>query len=194
MAHIILVTGGSRSGKSAHALNIAQRLDGPRVFVATCPALDDEMRARIQEHRKARQQAPQQSAPLHAAGQAGWRTLEETVDLPAALAQTGDSRVVLVDCLTLWINNLLHEAEQAGRAMEESDVQKHCEAVLRACAPLAGTVIFVTNEVGWGIIPENALARRFRDLSGRCNTVMAAGADEVVLVVCGLPIHLKKGD
>jgi adenosylcobinamide kinase/adenosylcobinamide-phosphate guanylyltransferase len=65
--------------------------------------------------------------------------------------------------------------------------------VLRACASLAGTVIFVTNEVGWGIIPENALARRFRDLSGRCNTVMAAGADEVVLVVCGLPTHLKKG-
>ena len=64
---------------------------------------------------------------------------------------------MLVDCLTLWINNLLYEAEQAGRAMEESDIQKHCEAVLRACAPLAGTVIFVTNEVGWGIIPENAL-------------------------------------
>jgi adenosylcobinamide kinase/adenosylcobinamide-phosphate guanylyltransferase len=180
MAHIILVTGGSRSGKSAYALNIAQRLDGPRVFVATCPALDDEMRTRIQEHRKARQQA-------------GWRTIEETDDLPAALARTGNSRVVLVDCLTLWVNNLLYEAEQAGRVMEESDVQKQCEAVLRACASLAGTVIFVTNEVGWGIIPENALARRFRDLSGRCNTVMAAGADEVVLVVCGLPTHLKKG-
>ena len=166
MAHVILVTGGSRSGKSAHALEIAQRLDGPRVFVATCPPLDDEMRARIQTHRKARQQA-------------GWRTIEETVDLPAALARTGDSRVVLVDCLTLWVNNLLYNAEQAGRAIEESDIQKHCEAVLRACAPLAGTAIFVTNEVGWGIIPENASARRFRDLSGRCNAVMAAGADEV---------------
>jgi adenosylcobinamide kinase/adenosylcobinamide-phosphate guanylyltransferase len=181
MAHIILVTGGGRSGKSAHALEIAQRLDGPRAFVATCPALDDEMRDRIQKHRRARQQA-------------GWRTIEETVDLPAALARAGDCRVVLVDCLTLWVNNLLYEAEQAGRAMEESDVQEQCEAALRACAPLAGTVIFVTNEVGWGIIPDNALARRFRDLSGRCNAVMAAGADEVVLVVCGLPIHLKKGD
>jgi adenosylcobinamide kinase / adenosylcobinamide-phosphate guanylyltransferase len=180
MAHIILVTGGSRSGKSAHALDIAQRLEGPRAFVATCPALDDEMRARIQKHRQARQQA-------------GWRTIEETVDLPAALAQTGDCRIVLVDCLTLWVNNLLYEADQAGRAMEESDIQKHCEAVLRAGASLAGTVIFVTNEVGWGIIPENALARRFRDLSGRCNTVMATGADEVIMVVCGLPIQLKKG-
>jgi adenosylcobinamide kinase/adenosylcobinamide-phosphate guanylyltransferase len=181
MAHIILVTGGSRSGKSAHALDIAQRLDGPRVFIATCPALDDEMRTRIQMHRMARQQA-------------GWRTIEEAVDLPAALARTADCRVVLVDCLTLWVNNLLYEAQQAERAMAESDIQKHCEAVLRACAPLTGTVIFVTNEVGWGIIPESALARRFRDLSGRCNTAMAAGADEVVLVVCGLSIPLKKGD
>jgi len=181
MAHIILVTGGSRSGKSAHALDIAQRLDGPRAFVATCPALDDEMLARIQMHRNSRRQA-------------GWRTIEETDDLASALARAADCRVVLVDCLTLWVNNLLYHAEQAGRALEESDIQKHCEAVLRACAPLAGTVLFVTNEVGWGIIPENASARRFRDLSGRCNTVMAAGSDEVILVVCGLPIHLKKGD
>ena len=181
MSHIILVTGGSRSGKSAHALEIAQRLDGPRVFIATCPALDDEMRARIEKHRKARQQA-------------GWRTIEETDDLASALARTGECRVVLVDCLTLWVNNLLYHAEQAGRAMEESAIQKQCEAVLRACAPLAGTVLFVTNEVGWGIIPENASARRFRDLSGRCNAVMAAGADEVILVVCGLPIYLKRGD
>jgi adenosylcobinamide kinase/adenosylcobinamide-phosphate guanylyltransferase len=181
MAHIILVTGGSRSGKSAHALEIARGLEGPRVFVATCPALDDEMRIRIQMHRKARQQG-------------GWQTIEETVDLPAALARAGDYRVVLVDCLTLWVNNLLYDAEQAGRTMEESDVQEHCEAVLRACARIAGTVIFVTNEVGWGIIPDNAPARRFRDLSGRCNTVMAAGADEVILAVCGLPVHLKRGD
>jgi len=181
MSHIILVTGGSRSGKSAHALEIAQRLDGPRVFVATCPALDDEMRTRIRMHQKAREQA-------------GWRTIEETDDLASALARTGECRVVLVDCLTLWVNNLLYHAEQAGRAMEESAIQKQCEAVLRACAPLAGTVLFVTNEVGWGIIPENASARRFRDLSGRCNAVMAAGADEVILVVCGLPIYLKRGD
>ena len=182
MAHIILVTGGSRSGKSAHALEIAQRLDGPRAFVATCPALDDEMRARIRKHRQGPASRP-----------AGGRSRRPTTS-PAALARAADYRVVLVDCLTLWVNNLLYEAEQAGRAMEESDIQKQCEAVLRACAPLAGTVLFVTNEVGWGIIPENALARRFRDLSGRCNAVMAAGADEVILVVCGLPIHLKKGD
>jgi adenosylcobinamide kinase/adenosylcobinamide-phosphate guanylyltransferase len=180
MAHIILVTGGSRSGKSAHALEIAQRLDGPRLFVATCPTLDDEMRDRIRKHRKAREQA-------------GWRTMEEPADLPGALARAGDCRVVLVDCLTLWVNNLLYSAEQAGHSLEESDIQKQCEAVLGACARLAATVIFVTNEVGWGIVPENALARRFRDLSGRCNTVMAAGADEVILVVCGLPVHLKKG-
>ncbi len=181
MAHIILVTGGGRSGKSAHALEIAQRLGAPRAFIATCPALDDEMRARIRMHRKAREQS-------------AWRTIEETDDLAAALARAADCRVILVDCLTLWVNNLLYHAEQAGRTLEESDIQKQCEAALSACAPLAGTVLFVTNEVGWGIIPENASARRFRDLSGRCNAVMAAGADEVILVVCGLPIHLKKGD
>ena len=185
MAHIILVTGGSRSGKSAHALDIAQRLGGPRAFIATCPALDDEMRARIRMHRKARQQLARAKSADDS---------RRPTTSPAALARTAHCRVVLVDCLTLWVNNLLYHAEQAGRAMEESDIQKHCEAVLSACAPLAGTVLFVTNEVGWGIIPENASARRFRDLSGRCNTVMAAGADEVVLVVCGLPIHLKKGD
>ena len=133
MAHIILVTGGSRSGKSAHALEIAQRLDGPRAFVATCPALDDEMRARIRMHRNARQQL----ALSESKGPGGGRSRRPSTS-PAALARTADCRVVLVDCLTLWINNLLYDAEQAGRAMEESDIQKHCEAVLRACAPLAG--------------------------------------------------------
>ncbi len=182
MAHIILVTGGSRSGKSAHALRPGQR---PR----RAARVRRDLPAAGRRDAGAHPQAPGSPASRPAGGRSKspW-TFRRRSRGPA------DCRVVLVDCLTLWVNNLLYEAEQAGRALEESDVQKQCEAVLRACAPLAGTVIFVTNEVGWGIVPENALARRFRDLSGRCNTVMAAGADEVILVVCGLPIHLKKGD
>jgi len=181
MARVVLVTGGNRSGKSSHALKIAQDIGGSRVFVATCPDLDEELRARIRKHREGREGK-------------GWDTIEATRDLAAVLSRAGEYRVVLVDCLTLWLGNLLHEAEQTGRSLEEGDVVKLCEALLLACSRRQGTVIFVTNEVGWGIVPENPLARRFRDLSGRCNQVMAAGANEVILMACGLPIWLKKGE
>ena len=178
MARIVLVTGGSRSGKSAFAQGMAERLRGPRAYVATCPVLDEEMRRRIQSHQVAR------------LGK-GWDTIEEPVDLCRVVRQAVNYRVLLVDCLTLWINNLLYEAEQAGRAIGEPEVERRSRAVLDACAEREGAILFVTNEVGWGIIPENALARRFRDLAGRCNQVMAARADAVVLTVCGIPLFLK---
>ena len=180
MASIVLITGGARSGKSTCALELARGFPAPRAYVATSSPLDDEMRVRVERHRRAR-------------GEAGWDTIEEPLDLGHALARarTRKCSVVLVDCLTLWINNLMHRAEQDGLTLEEDEVERRCREVLAACAEHPGTVIFVTNEVGTGIVPDNAPARRFRDLAGRCNQVMAAGAETVTMVVCGIPLHLK---
>lgn len=177
MSHIVLVTGGCRSGKSRFALALAESLPGPRLYVATCPVLDDEMRQRVARHQEER------------AGR-GWETLEETTDLAEVIAPSSH-RVILIDCLTLWINNLLYRAEQQGRLMEEKEISAACERVLDVSLLGDRTLVFVTNEVGSGIVPENPLARKFRDLEGRCNQLMAAKANEVVLVVCGIPMWVK---
>lgn len=181
MARIVLVTGGARSGKSTYARRVGEALAGPRALVATCPLIDDqEMLSRIRKHRSERD-------PRH------WDTLEEPLALGRVLREAGDYRVLLVDCLTLWVNNLMYEAEKKGGEVSEEEMEERCRDLLAACADRRGTVIFVTNEVGMGIVPENALARRFRDLAGRCNQVMAAGADEVTLMVSGIPLRLKGG-
>jgi adenosylcobinamide kinase/adenosylcobinamide-phosphate guanylyltransferase len=98
---------------------------------------------------------------------------------------------VLVDCVTLWVNNLMYRAEQNGVQLRESEFTRHCEEVLEAGSKRPGAVIFVTNEVGLGIVPDNALARRYRDLAGWCNQRLAIAAGTVTLVTCGLPLHLK---
>jgi adenosylcobinamide kinase/adenosylcobinamide-phosphate guanylyltransferase len=177
MARVVLVTGGCRSGKSAYAQNLAESLPGRRAYVATCPVVDDEMRRRIEKHRQARSQL--------------WETFEEPLLLDGAIRSTAAFPVVLVDCLTLWVNNLMYRAQQQGQDTGEEQVAANCGQVLAACKDRAGTVIFVTNEVGMGIVPDNAPARRYRDLVGRCNQVMAAGADAVALVSCGIPLFLK---
>lgn len=178
MASIILITGGSRSGKSSHAQKLAESMAWPRTYVATCPSVDKEMAARIARHQAQRQAA-------------SWSTLEAPLGLPDALRETRDSRVRVIDCLTLWVNNLLFEAQKQGKLLTEDDMANHCRNVLAACAELDGTVIFVANEVGMGIVPDNALSRQFRDLAGRCNQCIAAGADCVILVVSGLPVCIK---
>lgn len=178
MASITLITGGSRSGKSAHGQALAESIAGLRVYIATCPVLDEEMAARIEKHRIQRQMSD-------------WLTVEETTDLAAALRQSHRNAVRLVDCLTLWINNLLHEAEKQHRDLTEEDIARLCGELLCVCRELTGDVIFIANEVGMGIVPDNPLARRFRDLAGRCNQILAAGADRVILMVCGLPIDIK---
>ncbi|MFA4943250.1 MAG: bifunctional adenosylcobinamide kinase/adenosylcobinamide-phosphate guanylyltransferase [Lentisphaeria bacterium] len=181
MPQIILVTGGSRSGKSRYAEQRARALAAPRAYVATCEVGDAEMQERVARHQRDR-------------AAAGWHTLETPLDLAGALAGNGEFATVLVDCLTLWVNNLLfHRAPEDGELTEDA-IQEECERVLAAARRRGGAVVFVTNEVGLGIVPDNALARRYRDLVGRCNQAIAAGADEVVLVACGLPLTLKPSD
>jgi adenosylcobinamide kinase / adenosylcobinamide-phosphate guanylyltransferase len=178
MGDIILITGGSRSGKSAVAQKRAEELPGPRAYVATAPVIDKEMGERIRKHREARRGK-------------GWETIEETVDLAGVIRRAGEYRLLLVDCLTLWINNLLYEAERRGEHFTEEDAADRCRELIGAAAAFPGTVIFVTNELGMGIIPENETARHFRDIAGRCNQEIAAAAKTVTLVISGISLVIK---
>ena len=163
---ITLILGGARSGKTAHALAAAEATGRGLVMIATAEALDAEMEERIARHRAER--GPR------------WRTIEAPLDLVGALAQVGADETAVVDCLTLWVSNLMH----AERDLE-------AEAA-RLIAALPGRdVVLVSNEVGLGIVPDNALARRFRDAAGRLNQQVAAAADRVVFVAAGLPLVLK---
>lgn len=178
MSRVILITGGCRSGKSAFAQTQAERLPGRRLYVATGTATDEEMRARIASHQQARR-----------AG--AWDLREEPLNLVQALHDSREYPVVLVDCLTFWIGNLMFAASRSGKELDETQAAQEARAVFDTCRSLASTVFFVTNEVGWGIVPDNALARRYRDLIGRCNQIFAAEAETAVLVTCGIPQTLK---
>ncbi len=178
MARLILVTGGSRSGKSAFAQELAEAQPPPRIFVATCPVVDTEMAARIRRHQALRDQRR-------------WRTVEEETGLVRILEQLKGSPVVLVDCLTLWVNNLVYRASCHGREPDEEAMALEARRLCQATDHLVGTVIMVTGEVGSAVVPENRLARLYRDLVGRVNQEVARAADEVYLVVCGLPQRFK---
>jgi adenosylcobinamide kinase/adenosylcobinamide-phosphate guanylyltransferase len=178
MAEVTLVTGGARGGKSGYAQRLAESQPGARAFVATCPVLDEEMAARIARHRADR------------AGR-GWQTVEEPLHLAGALDRLHDVPVVLIDCLTLWVNNLLWRAEEGGERLAEEGLTPELDRLAAALAAHRGHVILVTNEVGWGIVPDNEVARRFRDLAGRVNQRVAALADRVVLMVSGCPVAVK---
>jgi adenosylcobinamide kinase / adenosylcobinamide-phosphate guanylyltransferase len=178
MAKIIFITGGSRSGKSAYGQQISEAISGVRTYIATCPVIDEEMADRIRKHKDARKKA-------------SWQTLEELTDLAGALRRSRASQVILVDCLTLWVNNLMYEAEQEERHIDEEVIGARCEDVEAVCRDLPGTVIFVTNEVGMGIVPENPVSRLFRDIAGRCNQIMAGHADVVIFMISGIPHYIK---
>ncbi len=181
MARITLITGGSRSGKSAFAQHLAEESPGTRLFLATCPVTDPEMELRILRHVRDRERA-------------NWDTVEEPVDLAGALQQAHRFDTVLIDCLTLWVNNLMFAAEGRNQALDEDQVRLETEQLLRAARAHPGEVIMVTNEVGMGIVPENASARRYRDLIGRCNQCAGRVADRVYLVSCGIPLFIKGND
>jgi adenosylcobinamide kinase/adenosylcobinamide-phosphate guanylyltransferase len=169
---IILVTGGARSGKSKYAEHRVIELGDRRLYVATAEAKDEEMVQRIAEHKTRRGD--------------DWVTIEEPVELSSALlGQRGRTDCVLVDCVTLWLSNLLLHRD-AAFAVEK------VEELVETLPGLDFHVVLVTNEVGSGIVPDNALARQFRDLPGWANQRIAAAANEVVLTVAGIPTIVKK--
>jgi adenosylcobinamide kinase/adenosylcobinamide-phosphate guanylyltransferase len=166
---LTLVLGGARSGKSRYAESLITALPAPWIYVATAQAGDAEMAERIADHRAARID--------------GWRTVEAPHEIAQAIAQAPPALPLLVDCLTLWLSN---------RMLADADVESEFTAVEAALSARAGDAVLVSNEVGGGIVPENALARRFRDLQGRLNARTAARAERVVFLVAGLPLVLKE--
>ncbi len=181
MAKLILVTGGARSGKSSHALDIAEKCGDNRLFIATCPSIDKEMSDRIKRHQKERQGR-------------GWQTIECETQLNTVFPTRANGfDVVLIDCLTLWINNILYrQKERSEINIDDFLIGQLCEEWLNKTVQYSGTVVCVTNEVGLGIVPDNALARRYRDLVGTCNQIVGKRANEVIFVSCGIPLYLKK--
>lgn len=162
-----LLLGGARSGKSALAVELGRRHDGPVTFVATCPPFDGDLGARIARHRAERP---------------GWPTVEEPLDVVGALERAAGSFVIL-DCLTLWVNNLLHRGDD--------DAAVEAAAASAADAARAhGDLVVITNEVGLGVHPETDLGRRYRDLLGRVNQTWAAAADTSLLLVAGRALRL----
>ncbi len=178
MTTLTLVTGGSRSGKSAFAQQLAESIDAPRLFLATCPNFDAEMDDRVRRHRHDREGR-------------NWQTIEEALQLTELLASRPAGETVLVDCLTLWISNLMYSAEQNHSEITEENMIFLAHQLGAAARHHQGQVIMVANEVGLGIVPDNPTTRRFRDLAGRCNQTIAALADKVFLVCCGIPLQIK---
>ena len=165
-----LVLGGARSGKSAFAEALVLRSGLRPLYLATAQALDEEMRRRVEHHRRGRGDA--------------WTLVEEPIELADALrAESRPDRAILVDCLTLWLTNLL---------LAERDPDLEADRLLAALTALPGPVVLVSNEVGQGIVPANALARRFVEEAGSLHQRLAAAAQSVVLVTAGLPQHLKR--
>lgn len=166
----LLVLGGAKSGKSTYAESIIERLDPPFVYIATAQALDEEMKQRVRIHRMRRMER--------------WETIECPTALPDTLMDLrGKGNPVLVDCITLWLSNLLCFTDFDP----EQSVNDLCNALPKVDYPL----VIVSNEVGSGIVPENALARRYRDLAGTVNQRLAKACASVTLVTAGLPLQLK---
>lgn len=165
---LVLVLGGARSGKSRHAEGLIESHPGPFRYIATAQAFDDEMRERIAEHRARRGRQ--------------WQTIEAPLDLADALSNAGEGHPVLVDCLTLWLTNVM----LGGR-----DVDRATQHLVETLAHPRGPWVVVANEVGLGIVPDTPLGRRFRDAAGRLNQMVAARAESVLLMVAGLPVKVK---
>jgi adenosyl cobinamide kinase/adenosyl cobinamide phosphate guanylyltransferase len=165
-----VLLGGARSGKSSLALRSAHAHRGPVCFIATATAGDEEMAARIARHREERPE--------------GWQTLEEPLELDAALSRADSEALVIVDCLTLWVSN------QLAAGADDEEIEAHAAIAARHAAMRASPVIAVSNELGMGIVPADPLTRRFRDVHGRVNATWVAHASEASLVVAGALLRL----
>jgi len=169
---IYFITGGARSGKSAFAEKLALELAGRRAYIATAQALDEEMMAKIAKHRQDRGKA--------------WDTYEEPLAAAELLRKlSGRYEVALLDCLTLWLSNVMAHTDGDGA------VQSRSEDLVKAIREFGGACIVVSNEVGLGIVPDNPLARKFRDLAGMLNQKVAKAADEVYFTASGIPVKIK---
>ena len=167
-ASLTLVVGGARSGKSSHAEALIAAHPAPWTYIATAQAFDEEMEERIAHHRARRS--------------ASWRTVDAPLDLAQTLAVMPRGAPVLVDCLTLWLSNIM---------LADLDVDAETRRLVEVLGAPRGPWVVVANEVGLGIVPENALARRFRDEAGRLNQIVATRADSVTFTVAGLPLAVK---
>lgn len=173
MSNISLILGGARSGKSLYAENLAGKAGKKKIYLATAAIYDDEMQERIDKHRARRD--------------GSWQTIEEPIEIAKIInpptTNNQQPTVILVDCLTLWLSNLLHL---------KMDVTQQIELLTKALKTTKSEVILVSSEVGMGIVPENQLARQFRDHAGIMNQHIAEEADKVVLIVAGIPMIIKE--
>lgn len=168
MGQLQFVVGGAASGKSAFAERVIRQRDKPKLYIATMQPFDDETKAKIADHRRDRGD--------------DWTTVEAPIDVMSVLQAADTHQAVLLDCATLWLTNVV---------LAERNVEADCDALLAALRACAADVVVVSNEVGMGIVPDNALSRRFRNAQGRLNQMLAAEADDVVTVMAGLPLVLK---
>ena len=173
MNKIIFIIGGCRSGKSKHALQTAEKMPGNRkIYIATCVPQDNEMKQRVARHQKERSQ--------------NWVTVEEPLHLPQAILENSPKAdVMLVDCLTLWVSNLLMETD------DEKQLEEMISQLIDTLEKATGPIVLVSNEVGTGIVPENKLARQYRDIMGLVNQAVAKTAGKVIWMVAGIPVTVK---
>ncbi|OGF44642.1 MAG: bifunctional adenosylcobinamide kinase/adenosylcobinamide-phosphate guanylyltransferase [Candidatus Firestonebacteria bacterium RIFOXYC2_FULL_39_67] len=173
VSSLTFITGGARSGKSSFAEELAVKSAKDRVYIATMQGLDEEMKKRIKRHKKQRGE--------------GWCTVEEPLDLLKSV-KSGDkkNRVILIDCLTLWVSNRMMKGEK------EKEILTSAEEIAKYCAGAKAEVIAVSNEVGMGLVPDNKLGRDFRDIQGRVNRIFAERAAKVFFLVSGIPLEVKK--
>lgn len=177
MGNLILITGGCRSGKSRYAVERVKQTSEKALYVATCQPSDAEMHQRVEKHRGER--------PVD------WDTLENRWDLDQVLLEKeGQYSCILLDCVTMWVSYLLTRGESDTEILEKADRFIAAIETVGATRRVAPTIIAVTNEVGWGVVPESESGRRFRDLAGMVNQKLAQAADEVILMVAGIPVSV----
>lgn len=173
MAEVILITGGCRSGKSNFAKKYCEQLNGTKLFLATAPLVNDQMKARVEKHKSQRDPSI-------------WQTVEEQFSL-ADIFTSSKHDVILIDCVSFWIDNLIYKSP----GMKEEDLIPFIEKTIFTLDKFNGTAVFVTNEVGMGLIPEDNRSRKYRDLVGAANAIIAAKASGVTFLVSGIPLMIK---